>query len=141
MKTIQKQICLIDKQIEKLEKQKSKLIKSEKSPIEKFKLWWESNKDEKPDCYVPGDYNGFPKLREYLDEKENWDDWKPYDRHMVVELSDILCEEFNYAIYDVKPEYGEEWKNEKIKEYDKKYFQTIALEIMKGKLKSFKYDW
>lgn len=136
--SIQKQIDLIDKQIEKLEKQKSKLIKSEKSPIEKFKLWWESSKDEKPDTYVPGDYNGFPKLRKYLDEVEDFKEWRPYDRHMIVELSDVLGEELEYAFYDGELE-TEELKEDK--KYTKEYFQKIAFEMMKGGLKSFKYDW
>jgi hypothetical protein len=133
IKEIKSAIKQIDKEISTLEKQKSKLekqlINQAKSPIEKFKIWWESNADTDEEDYLP-DRSEFPKLREYMDELGH--DWY---RYQSTDISDFMDEAFAFAFYGEKNEYWE-WKEE-----DKIKFQEIGYEIMKGKLKSFKYDW
>jgi len=134
VKEIKSAIKQIDKEISTLEKQKSKLEKQlmnqAKSPIDKFKIWWESNADTDEQDFLPL-RSKFPKLREYMDEIGS--DW--FNRYETTDISDFMDEPFAFAFYGEENDY---WG---YKEEDKSIFQEIGYEIMKGKLKSFKYDW
>lgn len=138
MKEIKNRIKELNKIISDSEKEKSKLEKqliiNEKDPIKKFIIWWESEEDNDEDDWVP-DREKFPLLRDWIDS------FRDYNRYETIDLNEELLDNFAWAIYNDEYSSVVDIEDEETQEEAKIRYKKLAQELIKGKLKCFKYDW
>jgi hypothetical protein len=114
---------------EKLEIEKQ-LIELSDNFIEKFKIWYSSNKGVEYSYLPPSDK--FPLLRKLMRDRE-------CDRYREYDVNDIIGDDNMYVFLeyeDALKDLGDSEVDDVIIKY-----KPIIEEIMRGNLKSFTYDW